>query len=598
MTQLDPSLIMQKNQGIDPSALFEQRAQVQLRNLALQRQARDDQSATEQQALLKNVGGLAASGDYAGADKAALGAGNFDLHQHISGLQTEQRAQLADKWKAIAGVAYQSQDLPYEQRKAAIASALPALAAHGVTADDIAQFDPTDANIQGAIGTFRSIDDAVKAHEKQNEPYTLSQGDVRFVGGKQIASVAPKPEYVTTPEGSFSTLVNGGSGASSVGTGSIPFENLINAESGGRHFAKGGSPLTSPAGAVGIAQIMPGTGPEAAAAAGVKWDATRFRQDPAYNRALGAAYYQSLQQKYGNDALAAAAYNAGPGRVDKALAAGGPQGWINHVPAETRNYVAKVSGGSGSGGPPAVIRGAPKTPSVPTGYQIGADGNLRPWKGGPADGAVFDHETTALMADQYLSGDKSVLQNLGRGNQGAKNMVELRSEIYRQAQERGMSGKDIAATMARFNGMAAQARAVGTISGKVDYGVNELSASIPLAQKASTSLPRGSFVPLTQAEQLIQRGSSDPRLKDFAIKTNAVINAYNLVAGRAGTSVEQRKHNAELLRTADSPAAYQAALAAMKMEGDVAKQASGKTMDDVGRPMPKPRQSRPTVSNW
>ena len=209
--------------------------------------------------------------------------------------------------------------------------------------------------------------------------------------------------------------------------------------------------------------------------------------------------------------------------------------------------------------------------------------------------SILDQPTRALMADQYLSGDKSVLANLGRGTQGAKNIVLLRQEIASQARDRGMSGADIAKVMAQFSGLTASARTIGNIGGKVDYGVNELLQSIPLAQSSSDALPRGQFVPLTRIQQMIQRGTASPELKDFAIKTNAVINAYNLVAGRAGTDVEQRRHNASLLQTADSPQAYKAALAAMATEGKVAQSASRTTMDEIGtKPMPtlSPEQAR------
>ena len=51
-----------------------------------------------------------------------------------------------------------------------------------------------------------------------------------------------------------------------------------------------------------------------------------------------AAYLRELLDRFGNLGLAAAAYNAGPGQVSA---------WLtNHraLPAETRNYVALVTG--------------------------------------------------------------------------------------------------------------------------------------------------------------------------------------------------------------------------------------------------------------
>ncbi|NYT44605.1 transglycosylase SLT domain-containing protein [Alcaligenaceae bacterium] len=75
-------------------------------------------------------------------------------------------------------------------------------------------------------------------------------------------------------------------------------------------------PLTSPKGAVGIAQVMPGTAPEAAKLAGLEWDEYKYKNDPAYNKALGMAYFQKQLQDFGgNLAQTYAAYNAGPQAV-------------------------------------------------------------------------------------------------------------------------------------------------------------------------------------------------------------------------------------------------------------------------------------------
>jgi soluble lytic murein transglycosylase len=133
------------------------------------------------------------------------------------------------------------------------------------------------------------------------------------------------------------------------------FNILISAESGGRQFAPDGSPLASPKGAVGIAQVMPETAKEAAKLAGLPWDENRYRNDPEYNKALGLAYFQEMLRQNGGDlAKAYAAYNAGPGRLAEAIkraeqaaksAEKGPDGraqtWLDFLPQETRDYVTK-----------------------------------------------------------------------------------------------------------------------------------------------------------------------------------------------------------------------------------------------------------------
>lgn len=99
------------------------------------------------------------------------------------------------------------------------------------------------------------------------------------------------------------------------------FDAMLQAESAGRQFSEDGRPLVSSKGATGIAQVMPGTGPEAAKAAGLPWDEDKLRTDPGYNKALGQAYFQKQMSDFGGvPALAVAAYNAGPGMVED---------WIN-----------------------------------------------------------------------------------------------------------------------------------------------------------------------------------------------------------------------------------------------------------------------------
>jgi Transglycosylase SLT domain len=91
----------------------------------------------------------------------------------------------------------------------------------------------------------------------------------------------------------------------------------------------------SRAGAVGIMQLMPRTAKEL----GVD------PFDPEQNIRGGVMYLKKMMDKYNDPTLALAAYNAGPGRVDRALKSG--KG-IEALPRETRNYV--VANRMASGG--------------------------------------------------------------------------------------------------------------------------------------------------------------------------------------------------------------------------------------------------------
>lgn len=58
-----------------------------------------------------------------------------------------------------------------------------------------------------------------------------------------------------------------------------------------------------------------------------------------YNR-VGNEYLEAMYRKYGDPAKMWAAYNAGPGRLEKALRKLGPN-WLRGMPRETQEYVAR-----------------------------------------------------------------------------------------------------------------------------------------------------------------------------------------------------------------------------------------------------------------
>jgi soluble lytic murein transglycosylase len=108
---------------------------------------------------------------------------------------------------------------------------------------------------------------------------------------------------------------------------------------------------TSHAGAQGLMQLMPGTAREQAGKLGVVYLSASLIGDPQYNIQLGNGYFQRMYNNYGSYPLAVAAYNAGPGNVNKWLRDNGDPrtgsiswiDWIERIPIfETRNYVQRV----------------------------------------------------------------------------------------------------------------------------------------------------------------------------------------------------------------------------------------------------------------
>ncbi len=107
----------------------------------------------------------------------------------------------------------------------------------------------------------------------------------------------------------------------------------------------------NPSGARGMMQLEPATAAEVARQQGLSYSLDRL-SDPDYNMRLGSAYLGQITRDFdGSYVLAAAAYNAGPGRPPKwVTTCGDPRGgnadaadFIECIPfSETRDYVMRV----------------------------------------------------------------------------------------------------------------------------------------------------------------------------------------------------------------------------------------------------------------
>ncbi|HHK9520527.1 TPA: transglycosylase SLT domain-containing protein, partial [Klebsiella pneumoniae] len=173
--------------------------------------------------------------------------------------------------------------------------------------------NPQEFN-QSAMNAYHSIIAYGQAHGQSPEEIESNWAQWREQAGKQATDAIYTALYQRKmgPDGRIEVTNTASEGQL--------FSAMIWHESGGNQFSKDGAPLVSPKGAVGVAQVMEDTGPEAARLAGVEWDRDKWLNDPRYNAKLGQAYFGAQMKKYDNNpVLAVAAYNAGPGAVD---------GWI------------------------------------------------------------------------------------------------------------------------------------------------------------------------------------------------------------------------------------------------------------------------------
>lgn len=153
-------------------------------------------------------------------------------------------------------------------------------------------------------------------------------------------------------------------------------------ESGGRDYDRAGNVLTSSAGARGRMQVLDSTNSDPG------YGVLPARDGSMEERArVGRDYFDALVREFGGDrAAAAAAYNAGPGRVRGLMAKHGAN-WLRYAPAETQNYVRQFNGLTGGG--TELPRDPARTPTqLPADEQARRQSSAAPMQHGPLSGEL------------------------------------------------------------------------------------------------------------------------------------------------------------------------------------------------------------------
>lgn len=306
------------------------------------------------QALVDNIKRMTAAGDNAAAFGVLVGAlnGKFDgARDHMTPLQKS----LADLDQAFTKPGQSGRGLAD-----AIGGAITGAAARAVDAVTavINRIEALRQNplVSGATGAASSGASGLWGMITSG----FSQGNAAL--GAAIGSVLPSmPTGVGNLLDATGRVLSGSGATSAPVTGASPLLNsdiaaqiaqaaftqrlpqnvtdfatrIAYQESRGRQYNAQGGVLTSSAGAGGVMGLMPGT----AAGLGVN------PADQGQNIRGGVTYAAQMLDRYGgNEVLAAAAYNWGPGNLDKYL-----KGITTSVPPETLDYVRTITGGDITG---------------------------------------------------------------------------------------------------------------------------------------------------------------------------------------------------------------------------------------------------------
>lgn len=207
--------------------------------------------------------------------------------------------------------------------------------------------------------------------------------------------------------------------------------------------------------------------------------------------------------------------------------------------------------------------------------------------GGGAGGATeptINDDTLTAMAEQYLAGDKSVFQNLGRGAQGAANVVALRQRVAEVAKEVGMTPDQIALAQAEFMGQGAAQRSLGTRTANFGLAEKEALEMAGLVRDTSAVVSRTTFMPINKAIIAYNDQTGDPETRAFGAALNSFINAYARAVSPIGTpTVSDKDHARAMLSRADSHKALLAIMDQLEREMKAAEKAPAAVRDQLRR---------------
>lgn len=196
--------------------------------------------------------------------------------------------------------------------------------------------------------------------------------------------------------------------------------------------------------------------------------------------------------------------------------------------------------------------------------------------------ALLDEDTIRAMAEQYRAGDTSVLQNLGRGAQGAENIVKLRQEVVRQNKEAGVSGAEQALRNAEMFGVKASQRSIGTKGANIEMAATEFNQVIPVVQAASRAVSRTNYPDLNKIILAGQERTGDPNVVRFGGGVNTLVNLYARAISPTGVAtVSDKDHAREILNKAWSTGQFDAAVGMMQQEIEAALRSPEKVRDEM-----------------
>jgi hypothetical protein len=271
--------------------------------------------------------------------------------------QAPQQAPIADQiMQQASGIPELPSNLPVQMAQGGITHMAmggydPMSMARSLVRDDE---EPEDADYLSALGSMDEMPEAPEYQEPKTQDATESTGiealtplsslsvALPFSTSREVKEVTAKEEgrpaetvrketaRVERPAAARDLERMALSEGSKYNLDPSLIKHVMLNETGG---LKDKANAVSPAGAIGVMQLMPGTARDM----GVK-----DPYDPVQNIEGGVKYLAKMQRKYDDPKIAAIAYNWGPGNTDRWLAQGGD---FSRLPKETQGYIRGLAQG-------------------------------------------------------------------------------------------------------------------------------------------------------------------------------------------------------------------------------------------------------------
>jgi len=186
---------------------------------------------------------------------------------------------------------------------------------------------------------------------------------------------------------------------------------------------------------------------------------------------------------------------------------------------------------------------------------------------GLGETGTFDDATLTALAKQAQAGDASVFTNLGRGAQGAANVIAVRKKIAELNQEGGEGGAEQAMRNAEYQGVKAGQRTTAVKGANIEMAATEFSQVLPIVRDASNAVNRTNYPDLNKIIQAYEEKTGDPNIVKFGGGVNTLVNLYARAISPTGNpTVSDKDHARILLNKAWSTGQFDAATGMMEQE--------------------------------